>query len=413
MGNPNTYLIAIDRGEWPVDNSLNELADLISSIGLVDCGRWVQKRDHPDRGYLGSGKLDELKRAITESDPPVEVVVADDELSPSVQKYLESRLQVRILDRTSVILEIFAKRAKTYEAQLQVELAQLEYLKPRLTRLWQHLSRLGGGVGTRGPGESQLETDKRLIQTRISVIKRELTTVTQSRSVQRAKRKRIPVPTGAIVGYTNAGKSTLLNTLTAASVLAEDRLFATLDPTTRKLFLPHHQSVLVTDTVGFIQKLPHHLVSSFRATLEEVNQADFLVHVLDGSASQWENQWRASMDILHALGVAQKPTLTILNKADAFSMTSEVADWMAAHPPALLISGTSPKCIEPVTTAISEMLNANREFVTFEFPYCHGNLISTLFSNADVSEIKYAEDHISVSAHVTLAMKTQILGRNR
>ncbi len=308
---------------WPVADSLAELAELARTAGLTVVGMTEQRLDAPRPTYLiGKGKVQEIK-ALRDA-VSYDVVIFDDELSPSQQRNLERELNTKILDRTGLILDIFAQRARTREGQLQVELAQYEYRLPRLTRAWVHLSRqVGGagprggvGVGLRGPGETQLEVDRRRIQARIAHLKRELEEVRTHRRLHRLHRQREGVPVVAIVGYTNAGKSTLLNALTNANVLAEDRLFATLDPTTRRVILPGGQEVLLSDTVGFIQKLPTELVAAFRATLEEVTEADVILHVVDVTHPKAAAQSRTVGQVLRDLGVVNLPMVTALNKID-------------------------------------------------------------------------------------------------
>jgi len=279
-------------------------------------GELVQRLDRPSHRYLGKGKLNELVALREETG--YNVAIFDDELSPSQQSNLEEALQVKVIDRTALILDIFARRAQTREGQLQVELAQNEYLLPRLAGQWSHLERLGGGIGTRGPGETQLETDRRLVQQRIHRLKRELEEVRKHRALYRRQRKRSGIPIVSLVGYTNAGKSTLLNTLSQAHVFVEDKLFATLDPVTRRIILPNSQPVLLTDTVGFIHKLPHTVVAAFRATLEELYEADLLLHVVDITHKNAAEQCQTVEDTLAELNVGDKPRLTILNKIDLF-----------------------------------------------------------------------------------------------
>ncbi len=303
---------------WPLDESLAELAQLTRTAGAEVVGVVRQRLQAPNPAfYIGRGKAQEvadLRRALGAN-----LVIFDDELSPSQQRNLENTIQAKVIDRTVLILDIFARRARTREGQLQVELAQHEYLLPRLAGQWSHLERLGGGIGTRGPGESQLETDRRLIRDRIARLRRELEAVRQHRALYRRRRKRTGTPVVALVGYTNAGKSTILNALTGAGVPAEDKLFATLDPTTRRLVLPGRQEVLLTDTVGFIQKLPPTVVAAFRATLEELEEADLLLHVVDVSHPNADRQVEVVLETLADLGLDEKPVLTVLNKADRLS----------------------------------------------------------------------------------------------
>jgi GTP-binding protein HflX len=313
------FLVAVElksRNGWEVRDSLEELSELAITAGGEVVGDGVQKLDAPNAGtFIGKGKADEFSSCCRRQD--VDTVIFDDELSPSQQRTLERELEVKVLDRTALILDIFAQRAHTREGKLQVELAQLQHLLPRLTRFWGHLSRQQGGIGMRGgEGETQLETDRRRVQDRIARIREELEVVRRQRSTQRQARQRNRWPLASIVGYTNAGKSTLLNQLTGAGALAEDKLFATLDPTTRRLRLPTNQNVLLTDTVGFIRKLPHNLVASFRATLEEARNADILAHVIDASHPDWEDQVEVVDGVLGELGLGDRPVIHVFNKMD-------------------------------------------------------------------------------------------------
>ncbi len=298
--------------------SLRELARLVRTAGAVVVGQTMQRRPHPDPAtYVGSGKLDEIREARERTD--YGLVVFDEQLSPAQQLRIESALEVKVLDRSALILDIFASRARTREASLQVELAQHEYLLPRLRGQWQHLERMEGAVGLRGPGETQLETDRRLIGRRIARLKREIEAVRQQRALHRRRRMREGVPVVALVGYTNAGKSSLLRALAGVDVVAADTLFATLDPLTRRVGLPNGETILLTDTVGFIQKLPTQLISAFRATLEELGTADLLLHVVDATSPAIEAQWTTVMETLDGLHLADKPMLTVLNKADGLT----------------------------------------------------------------------------------------------
>ncbi len=312
------YLVAADlpHALLPAVESLQELAELAKTAGAVVVGSTTQKLEHPNVAtYIGSGKVEEvvLERKRLEAN----VVIFDDELSPSQQRNLEKALGVKVIDRTALILDIFATRAQTREGRLQVELAQMQYLLPRLAGQWSHLERMEGAIGTRGPGETQIETDRRLINARIAKLRRDLREVSMQRELYRRRRARNNVPVVALVGYTNAGKSTLMRSLSGADVLAEDKLFATLDPVTRRLGLPSGEVVLLTDTVGFIQKLPTQLVAAFRATLEELSEADLLLHVIDISHPNAFEHTETVDKTLAELGVAEKPVLLALNKVDA------------------------------------------------------------------------------------------------
>ncbi|MCL0053283.1 GTPase HflX [Dehalococcoidales bacterium] len=304
-----------------VEDSIDELAQLANTAGASVVGKLIQRLPSPSKThYLGKGKLDEL--VSVKDSINYDVVIFDDELSPLQQRNLEEVLQVKVIDRVALILDIFAKRAQTREGKLQVELAQHQYLLPRLAGQWSHLERLGGGIGTRGPGESQLETDRRLIRQRIHRLKAQIEQVRKHRQLYRQKRKRSGIPIVALVGYTNAGKSTLLNALTQAEVFVEDKLFATLDPTTRRLTLPDKSVVLLTDTVGFIRKLPATIVTAFRATLEELTEANVLLHVVDLTCHNAAEQYQIVEDILTDLNLKDKPRITVLNKIDLLD-----SDW--------------------------------------------------------------------------------------
>ncbi|UCG84598.1 MAG: GTPase HflX, partial [Dehalococcoidia bacterium] len=304
-----------ERNGWPLKRSVEELGQLALTAGADVVGSMTQRLDAPTPAYmLGKGKLEELVSLKSEID--YDLVIFDDELSPAQQRNLERSLGVRVIDRTALILDIFARRAHTHEGRLQVELAQQEYLLPRLAGRWPHLERLGGGIGTRGPGETQLETDRRLVRQRIQRLKTEIESLRKHRALYRRRRSEHGIPVIALIGYTNAGKSTLLNKLSDANVFVEDKLFVTLDPTTRRLFLPDNRQVLITDTVGFIQKLPPTVVAAFKATLEELAEAQLLLHVVDISSETATQQCRTVEEMLEDLGLAHKPRLIVLNKVD-------------------------------------------------------------------------------------------------
>lgn len=303
------------KGKWPAEESIGELAQLASTAGARVVGKLIQRLTVPSKThYLGKGKLEEL--LAVKGSAKYDVVIFDDELSPVQQRNLERSLEVKVIDRVALILDIFARHARTHEGKLQVELAQHQYLLPRLAGQWSHLERLGGGIGTRGPGESQLETDRRLIHRKIQRLKGQIEEVRKHRALYRQKRGQSGVPVIALVGYTNSGKSTLFNAICQAEVLVESKLFATLDPITRRLALPDNNAALVTDTVGFIQKLPPTIVTSFRATLEELNEAALLLHVVDLASPDAAEQCQVVENILADLNIAAKPRITVLNKID-------------------------------------------------------------------------------------------------
>ncbi len=317
------------REQHSAESSIEELAQLAKAAGASVIGKLIQKLPAPSgASYLGKGKLEELVARREELN--YNVVIVDDELTPSQQRNLEDALQVKVIDRVALILDIFAKRARTREGQLQVELAQHQYLLPRLAGQWSHLDRLGGGIGTRGPGESELETDRRLIRQKIDRLKKQLDEVSQHRALYRQKRKRSGIPVVSLVGYTNAGKSTLLNALCRADVIARDEPFSTLDPTTRRLVLPDGRITLLSDTVGFIRKLPPTIVSAFHATLEELAEADLLIHVVDLSSGEASQQCETVEDILRDLHLVEKPRITALNKIDLLLTPDRVWDERSA-----------------------------------------------------------------------------------
>ncbi len=343
------FLVAVSRGSSggrsAAENSLNELSQLAGTAGAKVVGRIVQRLPVPTKTYyIGEGKLAELQ-ALKES-TGYNVVMFDDELSPLQQRNLEDALDVKVIDRVALILDIFARRAQTREGQLQVELAQHQYLSPRLAGQWSHLERLGGGIGTRGPGESQLETDRRIIQKKISRLKAQIEQVRKQRMLHRQKRKKSGIPVVALVGYTNAGKSTLLNTLSRADVSVDNKLFVTLDPTTRRLALPDRSVVLLTDTVGFIRKLPPTIVAAFRATLEELTEASVLLHVVDLSSPDAAGQCKAVEDVLVTLELTEKPRITILNKIDL--LLDGEKDWSEGEALKYLSDQPAPVSVDTV-----------------------------------------------------------------
>ncbi len=324
--------------------SLEELARLAETAGARLCGSVLQRRGAPRPAtFIGRGKLEELQLRVGEAD--ADMVIFDDDLSPAQVRNLEKLVGIKVVDRSELILDIFARRARTRESRLQVELAQLQYMLPRLTGLWKHLERQAGGIGTRGPGETQLEVDRRRVRERIAVLRRHLAGVERERETQRARRRRFF--RAALVGYTNAGKSTLFNALTRANVLVEDRLFATLDATTRQMVSPDRRTALVTDTVGFIRKLPHHLVASFHSTLVEAVEADLLVHVVDGADPQFRRQMSAVEDVLEEILDAPRPTVLVLNKADRMD-EDRAAGLAAEFPDALRVSALTGAGLEPL-----------------------------------------------------------------
>lgn len=380
-------------------DSLDELAELVATAGATVVGRMVQKREkiHPGT-YLGTGKVLELKALVEELHATG--IVCDDELSPAQIKNLEELIDTKIMDRTLIILDIFAAHATTSEGKIQVELAQLRYRASRLIGLGRSMSRLGGGIGTRGPGEKKLEIDRRLINDRIAQLRRELKEMEQHREINRAKRKRNQLPVVAIVGYTNAGKSTLLNHLTDAEVLEQNQLFATLDPTTRLLELAGKQQVLLTDTVGFIRKLPHHLIEAFRSTLEEAKYADYILHVVDASNSQREKQMYITYETLDELGVKDKTVITLFNKMDLKTDEEPLNDFRADH--TLTISAKKNEGLEEVKTLLEELLRENKIYIERTIPYDKAGVISLIRKQGELLEEEYVPEGIAIKAYVPM-----------
>ena len=369
---------------------MEELSELATSAGGEVVGDGLQKLAAPCAAtFIGRGKADEFAQHCRRAD--VDTVIFDDELTPAQSRNLENLFQCKILDRTSLILDIFAQRARTREGKLQIELAQLQHLLPRLTRFWGHLSRQKGGIGMRGgEGETQLETDRRRVQDRIARISRDLEVVRRQRSTQRNARQRNHWALASIVGYTNAGKSTLLNTLTGAEVLAEDKLFATLDPTTRRLRLPTNQNVLLTDTVGFIRKLPHGLVEAFKATLEEVARTDLLIHVVDISHPEAEEQIQSVDAVLREIGAEGKPTLMVFNKIDQLDGNREVLNrFLERHPNGVAISAVAGEGIPALLAELGSQLRPIREFMELSVPHNQAGVIARLHEVGQVVERDY------------------------
>ncbi len=385
------FLVGLEfksRSTWEVQDSLDELSELASTAGGVVVGTGTQKLEVPvSATFIGTGKANEFAHECKEQN--VDTVIFDDELSPAQSRNLETVFDCKVLDRTSLILDIFAQRARTREGKLQIELAQLQHLLPRLTRYWGHLSRQKGGIGMRGDGETQLETDRRRVQDRILKIGRELEIVRRQRSTQRQGRQRNLWPLASIVGYTNAGKSTLLNTLTGSTVLAEDKLFATLDPTTRRLRLPTNQNVLLSDTVGFIRKLPHGLVEAFKATLEEVVQAELLLHVVDLSHPLVEEQILAVNTVLDELGAAGKPTLMVFNKIDKFESRELLRQYLERFPNSIGVSAKTGEGRPEFLAELGAQLRPVREFVELSIPHERAAVIARLHAVAQVLERDY------------------------
>lgn len=387
--------------------SLDELGELAATAGAVTVGRLIQNREAPHPGtYLGKGKIEELRQLIWEEDATG--IICDDELSPAQLGNLQDMLDIKVMDRTLIILDIFAQRASTREGKIQVELAQLRYRATRLTGLGRSLSRLGGGIGTRGPGEKKLEMDRRLIKDRISQLKQELEAVKRHREVARQQRSKNPVPVAAIVGYTNAGKSTLLNQMTGAGVLEEDKLFATLDPTTRTLKLDSGQEILLTDTVGFIRKLPHHLIQAFRSTLEEAKYADMIIHVVDASNPQMDIHMHVVYETLNQLEVGDKPVITLFNKTDRLEEGSDriFKDFRAEK--TLAISAKNKMGLDEVKDTIEELLRQSKILIERVFDYKRAGDIAVIRKYGQLLEEEYRAEGIFVRAYVPKDVYAQL-----
>ncbi|HAF03363.1 MAG TPA: GTPase HflX [Spartobacteria bacterium] len=420
-------LIGLEKegvSKWDLRDSMEELAELASSAGAEVVDTVTQKLRKPTAPYyIGKGKAEWIKDSL--QDRQVTSVIFNDELSPAQGRNLENLLARKVLDRTQLILDIFAQRARSREGRLQIELAQLQYLLPRLTRMWHHLSRQTGGIGTRGPGETQLEVDRRRVQERIARLERELEAVRKTRAVQRQGRKRHQWPVAAVVGYTNAGKSTLLNLLTGADVVATDRLFATLDPTTRSLVLPNKQRVLLTDTVGFLRKLPHTLIESFKATLEEVSEADLLIHIVDLSHPRVDEQMQAVDNVIKELDAFGKQTLIVFNKIDNLengaggsratwtgkpervdepggeSINRELSEtYVKRFPGSVAISARTGEGVDKLVQALQEALSSWRLRSRFRIPSNESAVIAEIHRAGHVLELKYEGDDALIVAHV-------------
>jgi GTP-binding protein HflX len=407
----HAFLIAVDTGDddgWTAEDSLAELANLADTAGAEVVGAEWQRRRHIDPNwYLGKGKAQELREAQRETG--FTMLIADDELSPKQQKALEELLSVKVLDRSGLILDIFAQHARTHEGRLQVELAQLEYQLPRLTRMWTHLSRTGGGIGTRGPGETQLETDRRVIRDRIKKLKERVEHVRRQRETAGRSRDRRLVPSVAIVGYTNAGKSSLLNALSGREAArAEDQLFATLDPTSRQVRLGEGQSVVLTDTVGFIHKLPHQLVEAFRATLEEVTRADLLLEVVDGSDAHAREHRDTVQTVLAELGAGDKPRVVALNKADLYDAAHADPDLPApVLGDVVPVSAVTGYGLDMLRLSLSSAIAALWEHIDVTLPYVEGELLARVRERGTV-EVDYRNTDVHITGRVVPSLAGEL-----
>jgi GTPase len=405
-------LIGLEKdgvSKWDLRDSMEELRELATSAGAEVVSTVTQKLPKPTAPYyIGRGKAQLIKESF--KDQQVTSVIFDDELSPAQGRNLENLLSRKVLDRTQLILDIFAQRARSREGRLQIELAQLQYLLPRLTRMWNHLSRQTGGIGTRGPGETQLEVDRRRVQERIARLERELEGVRKVRSVQRQGRKRHQWPVAAVVGYTNAGKSTLLNLLTGADLLAENKLFATLDPTTRNLTLPNKQRLLLTDTVGFLRKLPHTLIESFKATLEEVSQADLLIHVVDLGHPRVEEHIEAVNNVTKELGAFGKQTLMVFNKIDTLQNPDLVDVYRNRFPGSVAISARTGAGVGALVQALENELGSWRLRSRFRVPLTEAGLIAEIHRIGHVLELHYEDEFAVIVAHVPAQLEQKLSG---
>lgn len=391
-------LVAVSTGDGDdTAASLDELEELVETAGAVTVDKVTQNREriHPGT-YLGKGKIEEIRERILELDATG--IVCDDELSPAQMRNLEEALDIKVMDRTMVILDIFASRATTREGNIQVELAQLKYRAARLVGLRSSLSRLGGGIGTRGPGEKKLEIDRRLIHDRIGMLKAELEDVKRHREVVRQQRGKNHIPVAAIVGYTNAGKSTLLNRLTDAGILAEDKLFATLDPTTRNLSLPGGQQILLTDTVGFIRKLPHHLIEAFKSTLEEAKYSDIILHVVDCSNPQMDMQMYVVYETLRELEVCDKVMITVFNKIDASEPEAILRDFSSDYQ--VRISARTGQGLDELSNLLETILRNQKVYLDRVYSYKDAGKIQLIRKYGQLLKEEYQENGILVNAYV-------------
>jgi GTPase len=399
--------------KFSLEYSLQELESLAQTAGAEVAEKFTQQlRSITPATLVGRGKVEQIHAKIDELHP--DLVIFDEDLTPAQQRNLESAFKIRVIDRSQLILDIFAQRARSNEGKLQVELAQLEYLLPRLTRQWTHLSRLGGGIGTRGPGETQLEVDRRRIREKISHLKRRLKTVERTRSLQRKERDEVPFATIALVGYTNAGKSTLMNALTRAGVLVEDKLFATLDPTIRSLRLPNGDKVMIADTVGFINKIPHSLIEAFKSTLEEVMSADLLLHLVDMSSPLVDEQIQVIEEVLGEIGAGDIPTIIVPNKIDLLSEAPQHLFKNRGSEDVYPISAVTGEGLDALLEVIGTHLDRGKEKIHLSLSTAQGALLSLLRERGRVENEIYEDDQIHITAMVTpkLAGQVRKLARN-
>ncbi len=392
---PRALLLSVDTGEYDAEASLDELGELVKSAGAEPAFILTQKLSRPESAtFVGSGKLEEAAQLCAEQE--LDLIVADSELSPTQIKNIENATDVRVIDRTTLILDIFALRARSKEGKLQVELAQLQYMLPRLTGKGIAMSRLGGGIGTRGPGETKMETDRRHIRRRMETLREELAEVEKHRRMLRRRREKDGVITCAIVGYTNAGKSTLMNTLTDAGVLAQDKLFATLDPTSRALKLPSGVSVMLIDTVGLVRRLPHHLVKAFRSTLEEAAQSDIIINLCDASSEEARVHLQVTRDLLDSLGCGDTPVLTVLNKCDLLDSAMTEQTFGSS----ICISAKTGAGIDRLLQAIEDNLPVRMQRVKLLVPFAKAGLVNDIREKATLLSEEYTAEGIAVEAVV-------------
>lgn len=385
--------------EAQANRMLEELEELVSTLGVpVLATRAMRVRKFNAKLLLSKGKVEEVMQIVSEH--KLDCIIFDNELTPAQQRNWENHSKVCVIDRQEVILDIFGQRAQTREARLQIQLARMVYSLPRLTRAWSHLGQQGGGIGSRGEGETQLELDRRMIRKQIDRLKSELATVRKQRQTMRHQRERVPVPHAAIVGYTNAGKSSLLKRLTGAAVLVEDKLFATLDTTTRKIELPNKQRLLLTDTVGFVRKLPHLLVEAFKATLEEALTANFLIHVIDASQPDIIDIYKTTIEVLRELGADEKETVIVLNKVDLIQDESQVHALRLEFPDACFVSVHSGEGIGHLLEVLSDILSRSTVVLDYAIPHSRGDLVAKLHQDANVLSLEYEAEHIAVTASI-------------
>jgi GTP-binding protein HflX len=412
MPRENVVVAALENPEADWEESLEEMERLVDTANGQVVAIVTQRREKPDPAtYLGKGKVEEIKEVIQRTEAVV--LVVDGDLAPSQQRNLEKILETQVIDRTGIILDIFAHRAQTAEGKLQVELAQLEYLLPRLTNMWSHLSRIKRGIGMRGPGETQLEVDRRRVRERIADLNRKVQDIRHRRAVQRSQRAQSQIPMVSLVGYTNAGKSTLLNALSGAGVFVEDKLFATLDPTTRDVTFPNGTRALVSDTVGFIRNLPTQLVAAFRATLEEVVSADVLVHVVDAANAAWVEQEETVDRVLQELGAADKPVVMAFNKMDQVDEPELLEHLTARYPHVVFLSARAGRGIAELEEQITVVLRARWQSVDVTLPLSAGDLVAELHARGEVDEEDYRDSAVHLVGRAPADLAARLAWRAR